>query len=45
MVMHVDKIYSLKWGILIILMHRTDAASELGNTTVGDSIAPTIQMG
>lgn len=45
MVMHVDKIYSLKWGILIILMHRAEAAREVGNTTVGDSIAPAIQMG
>lgn len=44
-VMHVNKIYLLKWGILIILMHRTEAAREVGNTTVGDSIAPAIQMG
>lgn len=41
-VMHVNKIYSLKWGILMILMHRTEAAREVGNTTVGDSIAPAI---
>lgn len=44
-VMHVNKIYSLKWGILIILMHRREAARGVGNTTVGDSITPPIQTG
>lgn len=43
--MHVNKIYSLKWGILIILMHRREAARGVGNTTVGDSITPPIQTG
>lgn len=44
-VMHVNKIYSLKWGILITMMHRAEAAKEVGNATVGDSIAPASSNG
>ena len=33
---HVNKILSLKRGILIILMLRTKVARKVGNTTVGD---------
>lgn len=42
---HVNKIRLLKWGVLIVLMLRTNFAREVGNTTAGDYIAPAIQKG